>query len=145
MAHRVATAAVERAADPGFGEGEPWQVAKLYWTAMPRSVVRQGYEALAEHAESFFGAADPDDVPFAVDDELVTTCVDASGFGEAKMNALAAHHTQITVDGPFFALSNMLGREVLALEYYRLVRGSLGSERDDNGWETDLFAGVELP
>src|SRR3954449_10048275 len=45
MAHRVATAAVERAADRGYGSGEPWHVAKLYWTAAPKSVLRRGFEA----------------------------------------------------------------------------------------------------
>jgi N-acetyl-1-D-myo-inositol-2-amino-2-deoxy-alpha-D-glucopyranoside deacetylase len=144
MAHRVATAAVERAADPAYGEGEAWQVAKLYWTATPKSMLRAGFEALAEQAESFFGVADVDELPFGVDDSVVTTCVDATGFGAAKMDAIAAHHTQITVDGPFFALSNHLGREVMAVEHFRLVHGALGAERDENGWETDLFAGLEL-
>src|SRR6266545_2092636 len=38
MAHRVAMAAVERAAEPGLAAtGEPWPVAKVYWTAVPRS------------------------------------------------------------------------------------------------------------
>jgi N-acetyl-1-D-myo-inositol-2-amino-2-deoxy-alpha-D-glucopyranoside deacetylase len=58
------------------------------------------------------------------------------------MAALAAHRTQITVDSPFFALSNMLGREVLSVEYYRLVRGEPGPGRDAAGRETDLFSGV---
>ena len=30
------------------------------------------------------------------------------------------------------------------MEYFRLVRGELGPERDADGRETDLFAGVEL-
>jgi N-acetyl-1-D-myo-inositol-2-amino-2-deoxy-alpha-D-glucopyranoside deacetylase len=88
--------------------------------------------------------ADVDDLPFGVADDVVTTCVDATGFGGAKMDALASHRTQITVDGPFFALSNMLGREVLAVEHYRLTRGVVGDDRDDNGWERDLFAGLDV-
>ena len=55
---------------------------------------------------------------------------------------MRAHATQITVDGPFFALSNNLGQEMLATEYYRLVRGDPSGERDDRGRETDLFAGI---
>ena len=39
---------------------------------------------------------------------------------------MRAHPTQILVDGPFFALSNNLGLEVLGVEYYRLVRGERG-------------------
>ncbi|MBN9619851.1 MAG: N-acetyl-1-D-myo-inositol-2-amino-2-deoxy-alpha-D-glucopyranoside deacetylase, partial [Actinobacteria bacterium] len=142
MAHRVATAAVERAADPDYGSGEPWTVAKFYWTATPKSVLRQGFEAISGQTDLPFGVASIDDLPFGVDDELVTSVVDATGRGEQKLTALAAHRTQISVDGPFFALSNMLGREVLAVEHFRLVRGERGTPLDADGRETDLFAGV---
>jgi len=144
MAHRVATAAVERAADPTVGAGHAWQVSKLYWTATPKSELRKGFEALAASGhEGFLGAASVDDLPFGVEDEFITTRIDASGYGGAKLDALAAHRTQISVDGPFFALSNMLGREVLAVEHFKLVQGVLGAQRDENGWETDLFAGID--
>src|SRR5690606_13518533 len=36
QAHRVSRRAFELAADPGFGEGEPWRIAKFYHTATPR-------------------------------------------------------------------------------------------------------------
>jgi N-acetyl-1-D-myo-inositol-2-amino-2-deoxy-alpha-D-glucopyranoside deacetylase len=56
---------------------------------------------------------------------------------------MRAHATQITVDGPFFALSNDLGQEVLGVEHYRLVRGERGpAGRAPHGWEDDLFAGL---
>jgi N-acetyl-1-D-myo-inositol-2-amino-2-deoxy-alpha-D-glucopyranoside deacetylase len=143
MAHRVATAAADAAADPGYGDGEPWKVAKFYWTATPKSQLRKGFEAL-EGTDTPFEVADIDELPFGVEDELVTTAIDATGFGGQKMDALAAHRTQITVDGLFFALSNKLGREALALEHFRLVRGELGDQRDADGRETDLFAGLGL-
>lgn len=142
MAHRVATAAAEAAADPSYGAGEPWQVAKFYWTATPKSVLRQGFAALKDSPVNF-GVASVDELPFGVDDEVITTAIDATGYGSAKMNAMAAHRTQISVDGLFFALSNMLGREILATEHFRLVRGELGVERDADGRETDLFAGAQ--
>jgi N-acetyl-1-D-myo-inositol-2-amino-2-deoxy-alpha-D-glucopyranoside deacetylase len=142
MAHRVATAAVERAADARYGDGEPWQVAKLYWTATPKSRLREGFAALAAMPENPFGVADVDDLPFGVEDELITTAIDGTGFGDAKMAALAAHRTQISVDGVFFALSNMLGREVLSIEHFRLQRGELGPDRDADGHESDLFSGI---
>ncbi len=144
MAHRVATAAVARAAQksPSGDAGEPWQVAKVYWTATPKSVLRKGFEAIEGQADLPFGVAEIDDLPFGVDDELVTTVVDATGYGERKLAALRAHRTQIAVDGVFFALSNMLGREALSVEYFRLVDGELGAERDTDGRETDLFSGL---
>jgi N-acetyl-1-D-myo-inositol-2-amino-2-deoxy-alpha-D-glucopyranoside deacetylase len=145
MAHRVATAAAEAAADPGYGGGlgQPWAVVKFYWTAVPKSVLQQGFDALKDSPVNF-GVASVDELPFGVDDDVVTTAIDATGFGSVKMNALAAHRTQISVDGLFFALSNMLGREILATEHFRLVRGQLGAERDADGRERDLFAGLEL-
>ena len=76
-------------------------------------------------------------------DELVTTAIDGTRpTSTAKMAAMRAHATQITVDGPFFALSNNLGNQVWGVEYYRLVRGELGTERDADGREVDLFAGL---
>ena len=144
MAHRVAAAAVERAADPAYRPGEPWQVSKLYWTQTPKSMLQHGFEALSSLDENPFGVASIDELPFGDDDDRVTTVVDGTGYGSRKMAALAAHRTQITVDGPFFALSNMLGREVLAIEHFRLERGTLGPDRNDEGRETDLFSGVAL-
>jgi N-acetyl-1-D-myo-inositol-2-amino-2-deoxy-alpha-D-glucopyranoside deacetylase len=144
MAHRVAMAAVERAADPARGTGEPWQVAKVYWTATPKSVLRQGFEALKEQGQTFFqGVDDVDELPFGVEDDFVTTRIDAAAQGEAKHSALAAHRSQIAVDGPFFALSNLVGREVLGVEHFHLAQGELGPDRDERGWETDLFSGIE--
>jgi N-acetyl-1-D-myo-inositol-2-amino-2-deoxy-alpha-D-glucopyranoside deacetylase len=143
LAHRVATAAVRRAADGAFGSGEAWDVAKLYWTATPKSLLRQGFEALADNAESAFGVADVEDLPFGVEDDVITTAIDNSGYGEAKMNALAAHRSQIAVDGVFFALSNLLGREIMATEHFRLIKGELGPERDADGRETDVFGGID--
>lgn len=133
MAHRVATAAVERTGDI---------VRKLYWTATPRSVLRRGFEVLQASRSSYFGVDRVEDLPFGVEDEEITTVVDAREHADAKSEALRAHATQISVDGPFFALSNMLGREVLATEYFRLARGELGPKRDADGREIDLFAGV---
>jgi N-acetyl-1-D-myo-inositol-2-amino-2-deoxy-alpha-D-glucopyranoside deacetylase len=144
MAHRVATAAAQRAADPGYGSGQPWQASKFYWTTVPKSVLKRGFDAVGDSDELLFGVADVDDLPFGVADELVTTAVDATGFGEQKLAALRAHRTQIAVDGPFFALSNMLGREALSVEYFRIAQGDLGPERDADGREIDLFAGLDL-
>lgn len=144
MAHRVASAAADRAADPGYDAalGEPWQVSKLYWTATPKALLREGFEAIAHAADVLFDVADVDELPFGVEDDVVTTLVDAAAFRAAKLAALAAHRTQIVVAPPFFALSNMLGREASAVEHFRLVRGELGGQRDADGREVDLFAGL---
>jgi len=148
MAHRVATAAVVAAADPGYdATGVSWQITKLYWTATPRSAMAAGLQALrAAGPEIPFVRLDPaQEVPFVCDDELVSTAIRAEEQAGAKLRALAAHRTQVTVAEPFFALSNNLGQLASGTEYFRLAVGSPAGERDAQGWETDLFAGVSEP
>jgi N-acetyl-1-D-myo-inositol-2-amino-2-deoxy-alpha-D-glucopyranoside deacetylase len=147
QAHRVAMGAVAAAADPAYRPdlGEAWSVAKVYWCCVPRSVLQQGIDALAEAGEeSFFeGVTSADDIPFGVDDDEVAAAVDGRAFVQQKDAAMRAHPTQIMVDGPFFALSNNLGLEVLGVEYYRLVQGERGPAGPrPEGWEDDLFAGL---
>jgi N-acetyl-1-D-myo-inositol-2-amino-2-deoxy-alpha-D-glucopyranoside deacetylase len=83
-----------------------------------------------------------DDLPFVVPDEAVTAAVDGGAHVQAKLAAMRAHATQIAVDGPFFALSNHIGLEAWATEYYRLAKGRSGHVDPATGWETDLFSGV---
>jgi N-acetyl-1-D-myo-inositol-2-amino-2-deoxy-alpha-D-glucopyranoside deacetylase len=145
MTHRVATAAADAAADPGFAAAGPcWQLGKLYWTAMPTSVLAAGLRAVrAAAAEHPFTVVDSAaELGFGCDDELVSTAIAAEEQAGAKLRALAAHRTQLSVHPPFFALSNNLGQRVEATEYFRLVRGVPAGERDAAGRETDLFAGI---
>ena len=135
-AHRVAMRAAELAANQG------WQVNKIYWNTMPRSVIQMGIEKMKEVGSDFFGAQSADDLPFAKPDELVTTVVNAPEYVPQKLAAMKAHATQISVDGPFFALSNNLGLEVWGDEYYTLVKGEVAAPFDAKGRELDIFAGV---
>ncbi|GAA2804667.1 hypothetical protein GCM10020219_090420 [Nonomuraea dietziae] len=96
QAHRVALRAFELAADPEHGEGEPWRVAKFYYTAVPRSVMRRTAEELAE-AEVAFVPENVEDVPFGAVDDEITTEVDASRYLGNKLDAMRAHATQIMV------------------------------------------------
>src|SRR5919107_5455120 len=70
QAHRVAMGAVEAAADAGYRPdlGPAWSVAKVYWSAVPRSVMQAGLDALAESGASamFEGVVDADELPFVV-------------------------------------------------------------------------------
>jgi len=144
QAHRVAMYAAVLAAAPSFRPdlGEAWDIAKIYWTAFPKSIVLAGIEALKAAGETTgFAAMDPDDMPFVVDDALVTTTIDAEDWLDRKMAAMAAHATQISLEDGFFALSNNLGSRAFGREYFRLVKGALGP-LDESGHETDLFAGV---
>ena len=132
--------AAELASDSNYGDGQPWEISKIYWNTMPRSVIQEGIDKMKEIGSDFFGSDSADDLPFAKPDELVTTLVDGTAFIDAKMKAMAAHPTQIELDGPFFALSNNLGNQVWGHEYYTLVKGERSANLDAKGREADLFA-----
>jgi len=143
QAHRITHYAATLAAVPGFRPelGAPWKIQKIYWTAMSKNVLREGIKALRAAGETTgFAELDPDDLPFATDDALITTEITGPEFLKAKMDALRAHATQVSVDGGFFALSNNLGSQVFSTEYFRLAEGELGELVD--GHELDLFSGV---
>ena len=143
QAHRVAMRGVELAADSAFRSGTPWEVAKVYWNALPDSRLRESIRRLRDAGDTTtFEDMDPDsDIPMATPDELVTTAVDGMAHVDAKLAAMRAHATQITVDGPFFALSNNLGNEAVGVESFRIAKGRIGDAGPD-GKETDLFAGL---
>jgi N-acetyl-1-D-myo-inositol-2-amino-2-deoxy-alpha-D-glucopyranoside deacetylase len=145
QAHRVTHYAIALAASPTFRAdlGPAWAVSKVYWTAFPRSIVVAGIEALkAQGVDDEFTAMDPDELPFACDDALVTTAIDATAHLPAKMAALRAHGTQVSVEGGFFALADNVGAEAFGVEYYRWAGGTVPAQAAD-GHETDLFAGIE--
>ena len=75
----------------------------------------------------------------APDSGAVSTEVDATAYLGRKLAAMRAHATQITVDAPFFALSNQIRREALGVEYYTLLTGRPGPA-GPGGRETGLFA-----
>jgi N-acetyl-1-D-myo-inositol-2-amino-2-deoxy-alpha-D-glucopyranoside deacetylase len=135
QAHRVAMRASEKS---------NWQIQKIYWNTMPKSVLAESMAKMKELGSDFFGADNVDDLPFAKDDSFVTTLIDGNSYVEAKMAAMKAHHTQISLDGPFFALSDNLGLQVWGNEYYTLVKGEKSAPFDSNGREADLFSGVTL-
>jgi N-acetyl-1-D-myo-inositol-2-amino-2-deoxy-alpha-D-glucopyranoside deacetylase len=146
QAHRVAMYAAQLAAVRSYRPdlGEPWEIAKIYWNAMSESKMREGLRKLREAGEeTFFEGMDPDGPmpPFVTSDENLDAAVDAVAYVGQKMDAMAAYPTQITTDGPFFALSNNVGDTAWGVEYYRLVKGTPGP-RGEDGLETDLFAGL---
>jgi N-acetyl-1-D-myo-inositol-2-amino-2-deoxy-alpha-D-glucopyranoside deacetylase len=106
--------------------------AKFYATAMPRSVLA---EAVELPADSWFKRAT--DLSVSVPDGQVTTEIDAAPYLTVKLAAMAAHETQITVDGEFYALSDEVGRRALGSEYYMLLAGPRGP---GDPYEQDLFA-----
>jgi N-acetyl-1-D-myo-inositol-2-amino-2-deoxy-alpha-D-glucopyranoside deacetylase len=135
QAHRVAMEAAKKSS---------WDIPKIYWNVMPKSVIQEGIDAMKKIGSDFMGADSADDLPFAKDDSFVHARIDGNAYVDQKMDAMRAHATQIEVDGPFFALSNNLGLQVWGYEYYTLVKGVKTEPFDAQGHETDLFSGITL-
>jgi len=135
QAHRVAMAAAEKSS---------WDISKIYWNVMPKSVIQEGIDKMKELGSDFMGAESADDLPFAKDDSFVHALIDGADYVEQKMDAMRAHGTQIAVDGPFFALSNNLGLQIWGNEYYTLVKGQKSEPFTEKGFESDLFSGISL-
>jgi N-acetyl-1-D-myo-inositol-2-amino-2-deoxy-alpha-D-glucopyranoside deacetylase len=142
QAHRVAWRAFELAGGA---------VSKFYATAIPRSALAEAMALLQDGqggggreigGTDFSRVESLDDLPFGTDDEDVTTAIDASGYLDAKLAAMRAHATQIAVDSPFFALSDMVGQRALGTECYTLLAGPAWTGSLPADREPDLFAGL---
>jgi N-acetyl-1-D-myo-inositol-2-amino-2-deoxy-alpha-D-glucopyranoside deacetylase len=123
-------------------------VAKFYATATPKSVLAEGITLMggdepASSGPDFTAVQSADDLPFGVPDDQVSTEIDASDYLEAKLAAMRAHASQISVDSPFFALSDRMGQRAFGHEYYTLLAGPRGPGSGPHQWENDLFAGID--
>jgi N-acetyl-1-D-myo-inositol-2-amino-2-deoxy-alpha-D-glucopyranoside deacetylase len=148
QAHRVAMYAAVLAAVPSYRLelGQAWEIPKIYWNAMSEGRLREGLRILREMGDkTTFEGMEPDGpLPsFVTPDKWLTADIDGTDYVDQKMKAMAAHATQIALDGPFFAFSNNLGNMVWGIESYRLVKGSPGDPDPETGLENDLFAGLD--
>jgi N-acetyl-1-D-myo-inositol-2-amino-2-deoxy-alpha-D-glucopyranoside deacetylase len=145
QAHRVAMYATQLAAVPSYRPdlGEPWDIAKVYWTAISLTRLREEAAILQERGvENPFDFFDLDDPPrFVARDEAIACEVDATEYADAKVDAMRAHASQIAQDGPFFAAIEHVGTARWGYEAYRIAKGTIGPV-DERGLETDLFAGL---
>ncbi|CAA0122812.1 1D-myo-inositol 2-acetamido-2-deoxy-alpha-D-glucopyranoside deacetylase [Mycolicibacterium vanbaalenii] len=133
--HRVTTAALEVA---------EWQVPKVYWTVTSTSAMTAGLEALTDVPAEWTRVTGAD-LPFGFTDDAIDAALDVSEQLPAKVAALRAHQTQVSVsaDGKAGALSNGIALPIDGWEHYVLAAGAPG-DRDDRGWESDLLAGLNL-
>ncbi len=170
QAHRVAWRAFQLAAEPAVtvpGDHAPWAVAKFYASTTPRSALDEEMAELrAARARDFEKAGTDSGLPrdwilpeseadlvYGVPDEQVSTEIDGTGHLDAKLAAIAAHATQITMAGRYFALSNNIAQVVSGLEHYALLspapaRQAAPAPSAAAGCpverENDLFAGLDL-
>ena len=140
--HTITTAAVEAAGSARYPDrGEPWDVAKLYWTVTEASALESGICRIGDIPDGW-RLPEPGELP-SVPDADVTTVIDVRSVLDAKREALSAHATQVTVapSGTEYALSNDIAQPILAEEHFVLVRGAV-EDRDADGRERDLFGGI---
>jgi N-acetyl-1-D-myo-inositol-2-amino-2-deoxy-alpha-D-glucopyranoside deacetylase len=136
QSHRVAMRAAELAAAEGFGP------AKIYWTAMPKSVLEAGIEAFRGSSDNPFGdVTSVDDLPFGTPDDEIAACVDGTDQHEKKVASLRAHATQIPETSWLYSIAGNFGHEFMGIEYYTLAAGERGPG-GAHGWESDLFSGL---
>ena len=137
QAHRVSMRAAELAAADGTAP------AKVYWSAVPRSVLEAGMRAFAESSDNpFEGIERPEDLPFGTPDDEIAARIEATGHAEAKRAAIRAHATQIPPTSWLYSIAGNFGAEFMGVEYYALAIGARGPGAGPHGWEGDLFAGL---
>jgi len=144
-AHEVTTAAVAASGGPLY-PGEPWAVPKFYWNVMANSSIEEGARQLADiDLPPTWSRVSREEFDWGYADADIDAVIDAPDSRAAKVAALRAYTTQVTVEpgGRACALSNDLAVPIGASEHYVLAAGVAG-ERDDRGWETDLLAGLNL-
>jgi N-acetyl-1-D-myo-inositol-2-amino-2-deoxy-alpha-D-glucopyranoside deacetylase len=126
-AHHVTNAALD------VLEKEDWRPSKVYYTAIPRSLMEKFMDQVPKEDRR------NDTIRIiGTPDELVTTRVDVGDFVDRKREAFAAHVTQNDPNSWFTTMADQMYRMAFGTEYYRLARGKPGSELP----EPDLFAGI---
>lgn len=144
-AHEVTTAAVAASAGPDH-PGESWVVPKLYWTVLARSAIGVAIDELAQtELPADWIRVTAEEFPFTYADADIDAAVHAPESRAAKVAALRAHRTQVSVEpgGRAFALSNHVAMPISTSEHFVLAAGTSGTS-DGEGWEVDLLAGLNL-
>ena len=120
---------------------------------MPKSAMRRVAEAMREIDSEFFTAEMLEEMPFGLPDEAVTTEIDGRGHAAAKLDALRAHRSQVSLDTPWFTAAGSLGAEAIGIEHFLLKAGprgiagrgvpaAAGGIGEPYDREDDLFAGI---
>jgi N-acetyl-1-D-myo-inositol-2-amino-2-deoxy-alpha-D-glucopyranoside deacetylase len=141
-AHEAALAATDAAADEQYehAPGTPHRVAKVYYTAVPKSMLRGGRSLAAqmgESADDFFSVQEIERI--GTDDDRITTWLDVSAYVDKKFEALEAHRTQLGTTGRFLQIPEAVRAAAMGTEHYILVRSEAPAPE---GAEHDLFQGV---
>jgi mycothiol S-conjugate amidase len=137
--HDITQPAVERAADAAWypEAGEPWQVAKVYYSVWSKRRIELTHAKFLElELESPFS---PEWFERPWQDHRITTMIDIEGFAHVRLDALLAHATQIDPESPFwFGLPRDVATAIHPYDDYILASSTVEVPTP----EDDLFAGV---
>ena len=128
-AHDITAAAVRRVPE----------VVRFYATVHGRAGLDAGLAELAGAAGLPFRLPGPDELPSVADTDVAVS-LDVSGHRAARLAALAAHATQVSLwDGPpvAYAMSNGVAQPLRDVEEFVLLAGTPATLGAD-----DLFAGI---
>ncbi|HET9781434.1 MAG TPA: PIG-L family deacetylase [Candidatus Dormibacteraeota bacterium] len=128
-AHQVTDAALE------MMEREGMPAKKLYYTAVPRSMMEAFAEQFPDQAQE---QARRNMRIAGTPDELITTKIDVHDYVDRKLEAFRAHLSQNEPSSWLQSMQRHILELALGTEYYQLARGKPGSELP----ESDLFAGI---
>ncbi len=145
QAHRVAMYGTQLAGARSFRPdlGEAWTVSRVLWNTMSKQRMIDVIKALRDAGDfETFKGFDPEGglTPMLADDDKIDVVIDGTPWVGQKIDAMRAHATQITADGPFFTGAKVLGDAQWSQEYYQLVDGI---PYPADGSADDLFAGLD--
>jgi mycothiol S-conjugate amidase len=147
--HDITLPAFERSGDPEWypGAGEPWQPLKLYYTEWSPTRILALHRAYEQRGlTSPFAGEWLERVRAAEGAERITTRIDVGAYYEVREKALLAHATQVDPsESCWFGLPTDVARDAHPYDDYVLARSLVEPDPaafDEDGYETDLFAGV---
>jgi LmbE family N-acetylglucosaminyl deacetylase len=138
--YRHTTSAFYAAADAAqYPElGPEHMVSKLYYSAFPRSFVRQiGEWMQSQNYEGSFRNLDPEKL--GIPDELISVQLNVEPWLETKNRSWSMHRTQMDPNNPMARLPQEVQRRWRSREYYQLAASRVGPDVEG---ENDLFARV---
>jgi len=130
-AHFVTNAALDQL----LRASDSWTPKKLYYTAIPRSMMQAFMDQMPEEARQQQNSSMR---IIGTPDELVTTRIDVSPYTVRKRQAFAAHVSQNDPNSWFATMADQIYELAFGTEYYELARGKPGSALPEN----DLFSGI---
>lgn len=141
--HRVTMRALELAEDAMAPvPGTAWRTPKVYWCAVPRAVIAADLAALAARddlPDGMWVDINPGEYPDGVHaDGDIAAELDVASVIDRKRAALAAHRTQLRVEGDYWILASGRGMRIQPTEWFLRVR----PEARPAVRETDLLDGL---